>query len=154
MIKPAKRLFAKTNYTRKGALTLVPFGPVVSYKTGVNPPTLRAPLPIAKKDKDMQLFVVGRTDTQPDSKDPYVVPYWYVNTTSDMTHVNMESSKISCDAGHLVVYRNTKAIQAGDELLLFKPTQANVPISYKRKAVEDVAASTGSAGGRGGKRGK
>ena len=52
----------------------------------------------------------------------------------DTKQVNMEVVNVKCGETQMPIYRNTKAISAGDEILLYKPIAPNVPTTFKRKA--------------------
>ena len=66
---------------------------------------------------------------------PQLTPYWFVETTSDTSMVNLEYASMavavltSCKDDddkavmHVPVLQNTKAIDIGDELFVFKPLQ-------------------------------
>ena len=165
MQKPTKRLFIGESWAPK-ELKLVPYGTVMAIKAEAKVPNamLRVALPTPdSKSKDITVFIQGRTHNTPleecedgtrvfkptENGEPYVVPYWYVNSSPDMKQVNMELSKIDCGVGHLPIYRNTKPLQKGDELLIYKAVTAIVPAAFKRKSeCEAEAASSGGKSSR------
>ena len=98
MTKPCKRLYAKGSHAIK-TLTLAPFGTVMAYKTDPHSPggMMRVAVHVPAV-KGISLFIQGKADQTPitegedgsrkfspkENAEPYVVPYWYANTTPEL----------------------------------------------------------------------
>ena len=131
--KPTKRVVSQDKY-KVGELMLTPASLTVSSGKLADKPATASIVTTTFKHDSATVFWLNAPAISTDvSKKPLVAPFWLIPKTSEVDKVNMEihkvSVKVSMDVGlksnnykteHKIdfeVFRNTKAIKEGDDLL-------------------------------------
>ena len=157
-IKPQRGVIVKDN-VKNGELRLVPMSPNIGVAAKVNIPT--SAIACGEMVDDQNAFILPKIHNRKDetlvSAEDYVVPFWYVRSTSDKEKVNVHitSSTVTClmttafgeakTSIDVPLMRNTRALKAGAELLTYKADALTKLDPRKREA---PAASAPSGGKR------
>lgn len=94
------------------------------------------------------------------TSEPFIIPYWLVYQTPDNARGNMVAATVSVDGVHIPILTNKCALNAGTELMIYKPKRqsdappAGPPRTKARTLAFMPAAGCSGKGGKGGKGGK
>lgn len=146
LVKPnmvrAKRSF------KTGSLVMVPTSMRIMYKIGTKSCVPTSGLRVETDISHIQFWLVKPTTMTTSSTEGIVVPFWYLETSSDPDAHNLAMT-LSDQGGSIKipVYKNIKAVLSGEALVGQEVSaQTTVSVTTKKKAAKTMAKSSANSG--------